>query len=188
MRLLLCLLGVSLLLCGCQQSPQKNYYLLNAQAVTGSGSYQADAITVAIAPVEVVDYLDRNNLTTIGDSGRLHVMSNTFWAEPLDKGIARALTLNLMAVEPTLNVMSFPWRAETKPNYTVRLKILELTRRGNTAHLHANWTLVGEGNQTVHQARFIDSVVSGSSAADLTESYSQLVARLSAEIAKAIVH
>lgn len=187
-------LSCSLLL-ACQHSPQKNYYYLTAQLnaeqngtitseqqATPTDNNQTNQL-LGIGPIEIADYLHRSQIIDNQSNNSINMAENAFWAEPLDKSIARVIALNLTQVNSSRNFVYFPWRSDSKPRYSLRVRVDELSRTSNHAKLNANWELVDNDTKSnLLRKNFIHSTSVDSGAKALAQAYSKLLADLSKEI------
>jgi uncharacterized protein len=186
-------------LSSCQNSPQKKYYLLTPELTEQKNSHSASVnITniIGIGPIEIADYLHRPQIvyTPNGDrqnGNRLSVSGTDYWAEPLDKGIARVIGLNLTHTNSNRGFVYFPWRSGTKPRYSLRIHISSLTCTNNQASILADWELVdadlnSNTQSNVQRRRFSRVLPVSGGAQELTRAYSKLFAELSTEMDKAL--
>ena len=151
--LMLIAFGCGLLL-SCQHSPQKNFYYLTAQlnaeqhasTIIEKQAIQTDnnqiSKLIGIGPIEIADYLNRSQIIDNQSNNILNMADNAFWAEPLDKSIARVTALNLTQANSARNFVYFPWRSDSKPRYSIRVRVDELSRTTNQAKLNASWELM----------------------------------------------
>jgi uncharacterized protein len=201
-RIVFIALGCSLLL-ACQHSPQKNFYYLTAQlaqehnqtqnlaaAPENSAAQAANSTAnqlLGIGPIEIADYLNRSQIIDKQANHRLSMADNAFWAEPLDKSIARVTALNL--TKNTRNFVYFPWRSDSKPRYSIRIRVDELARStqpakfNDTCTLNATWELIDNDTKTnVLRKNFTRSTPADSGAKALAQAYSRLLADLAREM------
>src|SRR5690606_11907489 len=101
------------LLCACQSSPRKNYYVLSAESLIQNSEIKNITHTIGIGPIELADYLHRSQIAYVDKGSQLVLEENDYWAEPLDKGIARVLMLNLMQDDSSRSFVTFPWRSDS---------------------------------------------------------------------------
>jgi len=192
LRLSLVLL-FTLLAAACGTSRMNNFYVLspNSKANTIQSVNLAESkITIGIGPVKVPDFLLRSQIAYSMANNQLVLSSENQWSEPLDKGIARVVTVNLSRLNPKISTSTFPWRSDSKPKRSIRLTIIELNRQSeDKAVLVADWTLVDvKTKQILHRASFSESTnISEFSYSNLTKAYSDLLARLSHHINEALV-
>lgn len=190
----ICTLIMIFLLCalatGCQQSPRKHYYLLSATPTANqSDSNQSNTIThtIGLGPIELADYLERSHIVRNRDANRLQLADVDHWGEPLGKGIARVLAINLMNRDSTRLVEHFPWRSDATPTFSVRLSIYDLQLINGAAAINASWKLIDNDTKAVlSQQHFVRTKPSGESAAQIAKSYSELLADLASEMDKAL--
>lgn len=170
---------------GCQQSPRKHYYLLSATPTAN----QIDAIThsVGLGPIELADYLERSHIVRNHDANRLQLADVDHWGEPLEKGIARVLAINLMNRDSSRLVEHFPWRSDATPALSLRLSIYDLQLINGAAAINASWKLIDNNTKAVlSQQHFVRSKPGGDSAAQIAKTYSDLLAELAEEMDKAL--
>ena len=179
----------TLVLAGCGSSPPNRYYLLTP-GTTAEAVGQAPAL--GVGPVEVAAYLDRAGLASRLEGNHLHISRTERWAEPLDSGIARVLTLNLSSLLDTANVRSFPWNAREAPAVGVRVNVLALEAGETDATLVVEWQVYrpasGEMGER-HLSRLSRALGAGTeeaAAAQLAAACSELLYRLSQAIAAEI--
>ncbi|RPA61378.1 membrane integrity-associated transporter subunit PqiC [Shewanella frigidimarina] len=183
--------GIGLLLLslvsGCQSSPEKQYFVLTAmpsQMVSGSTALEHD---IGIGPIDVAEYLHFTQLMYQLDDGSLQRFANSYWAEPLEQGISRVMSINLSQGDRRRNLVLFSWRANNTPQYSIKIKVTSLNRDGNNARLNANWELTNNSlHQTLAKQNFIAVTNAGSTAAELVSAYSNLLTQLAKEIEKSL--
>ncbi|KVX00766.1 PqiC family protein [Shewanella frigidimarina] len=183
--------GIGLLLLslvsGCQSSPEKQYFVLTAmpsQMVSGCTALEHD---IGIGPIDVAEYLHFTQLMYQLDDGSLQRFANSYWAEPLEQGISRVMSINLSQGDRRRNLVLFPWRANNTPQYSIKIKVTSLNRDGNNARLNANWELTNNSlHQTLAKQNFIAVTNAGSTAAKLVSAYSNLLTQLAKEIEKSL--
>lgn len=188
-------LMVIVLLCliasGCQQSPRKHYYLLSATpTVNQTDTKQSNSIshTIGLGPIELADYLERSHIVRNRDANRLQLADVDHWGEPLEKGIARVLAINLMNHDSARLVEHFPWRSDATPQFSVRLSIYDLQLMNGTAAINASWKLIDNNTKAVlSQHHFLRSKPSGESAAHIAKAYSELLNDLASEMHKVLL-
>lgn len=189
-RKLLSLIGIlslGMLLPGCGSSPPNKYYLLAAQDFP-----EAAAITpsVGVGPIQVPEYLNRQQMVYKQEAHTLQVANLDMWAEPLENGVQRVLLLNLSGLLETQNVRLFPWHPKRAPHYGVKVSLLRLDADENKASMTADWLLYLPGTaETVQRniGQFELSLSTNSpEAEEVAAAYSALLMQLSEVIATAI--
>lgn len=185
MRTITLVVLISSLLVGCQQSPRKQYYVLSATPVT----QQTEEIThtVGLGPIEIAEYLQHLQLVVNRDTNSLELTENAFWGEPLQKGIARVLAINLMNNQANRLVETFPWRSDAAPKFSLRLTVRDMQLINGDAVMNANWKLVNNQTRTVvSQQHFVRNKATGNSPSQIAAAYSELLAELAGEMNKAL--
>src|SRR6478609_4538123 len=97
MRGFLFIASLCMLLMACQHSPKKNYFYLSPvteKTATQASGNEASQL-IGIGPIEIAEYLIRSQIIENQTDNTLTLAENAYWAEPLDKSIARVVSLNL---------------------------------------------------------------------------------------------
>lgn len=185
MRVFITLLLISSLLMGCQQSPRKQYYLLSA---TPAANHTTEITrTLGLGPIEVADYLRNTQVIINRNVNHLQITDNAYWGEPLQKGISRVLSVNLMNHQPNAIIETFPWRSDSTPELSLRLSIYDLQLINGEALINASWKLINNETKAVlTQQHFVRNKPSGDSPAQIAAIYSELLAELAGEMNKAL--
>lgn len=184
--LLVILLAVSVLV-ACS-SPQKNYHVLSSVVAPHTAGSQETPHLIGVGPVEVAEYLNRLQIVWQSGQGDLVMSGNHYWAEPLDKGMSRALVLNLTAANSQRSAVAFPWRTDNKPRYSVRIQVQALDRIDSNARIDATWQLVdNDAGQVIHRKRFVQTSPVDAGVSSLTRAYSELLKILANDIEKSLV-
>lgn len=190
----LTILGCSLLM-GCSHSPHKNYYLLNAVSLapqTRATPPQAISQFIGIGPIEIADYLNRqqivfNSASESAIKTNLTLADNDYWAEPLAKAVARVLALNLMQRNISRSFSFYPWRNDNKPPLSLRVQINSLTRINNQASIIATWELINQNSKKILvKQHFIRTLPVAQGTDNLVQAYSQLVQNMAEEMDMAL--
>lgn len=185
MRILIIIVA-SYLLAACQQSPQKQYYLLSAPTETIEKTGVISQ-SIGLGPIKLPDYLQRPQMIRHHGDTTLDMANNHYWAERLDKGIARVLGLHLTQYDHSRIILPFPWRNDSRPSQSLRLYIHELKFINGNAKINATWELVDTVQQhKLSQQHFIRQVNAGNNAEGMAIAYSQLFAELAKEMDKAL--
>lgn len=183
----LLLISVLALVSACGTTPPSDYYLLAAR----SGSPPTGQTpSLGVGPVSVPEYLNRNSMVYNRSGTKLDVATYARWAEPLEAGISRVLSLNLAINLNTEDIQDFPWHTSRAPDYSVAVRVLELDANSTRARLVAEWSLrrnSGE-NGTLRRISQLELATGGSelSPDDVAQAYSTLLGELSDRIATAI--
>jgi len=124
------------LLIGCGSSPRNNHYLLTTGATHPPGG---ETPSLGIGPISVPEYLNRNGMVYAMQGNQLQVSATERWAEPLQSGIKRVVSINLASGLDTQNIRYFPWDPKRPPAYGVRITVLSLDAGDEQASLAAEW-------------------------------------------------
>ncbi len=172
---------------GCGTTPASTFYLLNAEA---SPFPSGSSPSLGVGPIEIPQYLNRNAIVYSREENRLHIAAFERWAEPLDNGIGRVLSLNLASLLDTKDVQSYPWTKSNTPTYAVEVTVLSLDANDKSATLVAQWHLYKAKNRETVMRRVtkLDEALTTSpvSVGDIAPAYSRLLLQLSEVIAKEI--
>jgi uncharacterized lipoprotein YmbA len=184
-RLLLAL-TLPLLLPACLSStPPSNYYMLSATVATEPRGVEP---SIGVGPITIPEYLNRQSMVYSREGNRLHIDPYERWAEPLQNGIARVVSLNLAALLGTQSIQIFPWSASRAPDYGLALNLLELDADTERAALVVEWKLRRPNGQPVarqisHLSQPLDGTVSGER---IAHAYSALLQQLAERVAREI--
>jgi uncharacterized protein len=176
----------------CQSSPTKHYYLLDANLTAEQNlSVPLNKEPIGVGPIEISDYLTRTKMFYRSSAQQLQTAENAYWAEPLSEGIVRVTQMNLMQKNPQRSFVSFPWRSDTKPHYSLRLSIQQLDFAPASAKLSATWVLFNnQTQQTVTREYFSRSLDLNQGASfqgdAMVGAYSQLLGELALELNRAL--
>lgn len=176
-----------LALAACGTTPPAQHYRLSAreslpQATTGPA--------LGIGPVNIPPYLERNGIVRSEGSNGLQIATSERWAEPLDKGITRVVSLNLAGLIQTQNIQLYPWHPRRQPDLGIKIRVLALDADLQQASLVVEWLLyrVDSEESLTRRLQEYSQPLSGSehSAGDIAASYSDLLYQLSEDIAAAV--
>jgi uncharacterized lipoprotein YmbA len=191
-------LGVAL--AGCvtlKRTPEARFFVLRSLAEPAATPAPALAKhgLVGVLPVRLPGHLERPQLVTWAAPGELRIDEFLRWGEPLDAGLTRTLTENLVALLPDSFVARYPWRATAAPRcrVAVELRSFGLQPDGRVL-LDGRWALLptsGEQPLARGAASFTRGPLPrGAAGVDPTaevETLSELIADLSREVANAVV-
>ena len=179
---------LSLLLAGCLSStPPSNFYLLSARA---DGVPTGDSPGLGIGPIEIPEYLNRSGMVYSDGGEHLQISSFERWAEPLEDGLQRVLSLNLASLLDTQDIRTFPWAQQRAPEYAVQVRVLALDTKAARATLVAEWSLrrPADGELLERNISHLQQDLAGEAfaAALIAPAYSELLYQLSQLIADSI--
>lgn len=182
------LLFLMVVFTGCSGSPPSNHYVLSAKAAT---TPSAKTPSLGIGPITVPEYLNRSGLVYSRKGNALQVSGTERWAEPLEDGIKRVLSMNLAVLVDTHNVRFFPWNSQRAPDYGIKINVLSLDANDEEARLVAEWLVYQPASQETVNRRISElrhALPAGALApAQIAPAYSNLLHQLSAIIAQEIL-
>ena len=180
------LLWLAVLLAACT-TPPSTHFLLTA---TMGEVPDSQSPSIGVGPIEIPEYLNRNTLVYRGQDNELIIARQSRWAEPLEDGISRVVSLNLAELVGTENVRSFPWHPKRSPDYGVKIRILRMDTTESEAVLVAEWVVYrpddAEQAQREISKRSLPLIPSKPVPAQLPAAHSALLYQLSEEIAAGI--
>lgn len=186
MRQKLGVLGLCLLLSACfmgRSQPAKFYTLtpvFEEQILT-------EKFSVGVNRVHLARYLDRPQIVIRqADQNEMQISENHRWIEPLATLIARTVTQDLKIAFPDAVVQTRT--AALNPfDYVVGIDIIQLDGMLNgQAVLVAGWTIRNRGGDTITRQQTSLSMPVGSDYDSLVRAQSDLIFRMTEEIAKKI--
>lgn len=181
------LLAMIAFLAGCGSSPRANHYVLTAQPAAVPSH---ESPSLGIGPIDIPEYLNRNALVYNRDGNQLRVSSTDRWAEPLEDGLKRVISLNLATLVDTQNVRFFPWNVQRAPDYGIKITLLSLDANDSEAQLVAEWLVYrpATGETVLRRIAQIQQPLPAGelSPTQIAPAYSELLYKLSAVIAEAI--
>ena len=120
----------------------------------------------------------------------MQIANNERWAEPLDEGITRVVSLNLAGLMQTQNIQLFPWHPRRQPEFGIKIRVLAMDADAKQVSLVAEWLLyrVDNGEAMTRRLQEYNQPLSApeNSGAVIAASYSDLLYRLSRDIAAAV--
>ncbi len=194
------ILGVILtmfVLSGCAEigrvsSPTRYYVIQPVRSIIATvGALGTDAgISFGIGPILIPGYADRQQIVTFESGSKLKLAEFDQWAEPLTDNIQRVLIDNLSSIFGTDSVYSYP--TDFRPDYeTLQVSVeiselvqtidgnVRLTARWNVKNLLDNDLVARTDGQYLKMAP-VDNYEA------IAHAVSELVARLSVDIAKSL--
>lgn len=175
------------LLAGCGTSPPSNHYVLTPR---GGGTPGSETPSLGIGPIEVPEYLNRSAMVYNRQGNQLKVSGTQRWAEPLEDGLMRVISLNLATLLDTQNVRFFPWNSNRAPDYGIKVNLLSLDANDQEAMLVAEWLVYRpDTSETVRRSisKIRQPLPDGElSPQQIAPAYSELLYQLSDVIAGAI--
>ena len=174
-------------LVACGTTPPAQHYRLSARE---SLPESTTGPALGVGPVSIPPYLDRNGVVRSDGANGLQIANNERWAEPLDEGITRVVSLNLAGLMQTQNIQLFPWHPRRQPEFGIKIRVLAMDADAKQVSLVAEWLLyrVDNGEALTRRLQEYNQPLSTpeNSAAVIAASYSDLLYRLSRDIAAAV--
>ena len=189
-RLALVILVVSPIGLGACASTPSRFYILNTLSASETipGTAAAQGPIIGVGPITVPKYLDRPQIIT--RSGRNQPALGEFdcWAEPLQDNVLRVLGENLAFLIPTDQVVLHSWPQSATLDYQVTVDMLHFdVWLGGESILLAHWsTLDCAELPLLSQQASLNVLVGGGDYEAMVAALSELLARLSGDIAVAI--
>lgn len=175
---------------GCAPKPPPDFYLLNTAAPAMLPGFEK-GLRVGLGPIEVQDYLNRNQIVSLETTTRLRLSERSVWAEPVKAGLTRVLLVNLGLALDSNRIYALPMRQRRPLDYQIPIDVLRydgVLGAGNEVVLSARWTLLsGDGKDVLlTKVSRIQEPVAGDGVDDFVDAQSRAAAELSREIASAI--
>jgi uncharacterized lipoprotein YmbA len=180
-----------------KRTPEARFFVLRSLAEPAAAPAPALARhgLVGVLPVRLPGHLERPQLVTWAAPGELRIDEFLRWGEPLDAGLTRTLTENLVALLPDSFVARYPWRATAVPRCRVAVELRSFGLQPNgEVLLDGRWALLptsGEQPLARGAGRFTRGpLASGAAGVDPTaevEAMSEVVADFSRDIARAVL-
>jgi uncharacterized lipoprotein YmbA len=117
------------------------FYVLD---VTSPSTYRvppAATPLIGLGPITLPSYLDRPELVTRMGGNELKVSQTGRWAEPLDRGFARALREKLESRLGPDAVVPFPWELAKAPPLAIAIDVQRFEQVGEAAELWARFSV-----------------------------------------------
>jgi len=189
---LLCCAAAAVLLTGCLgpgTTRTTRLFVLDAAATPPASRDGATDIRLGVGRVLLSEWLNRPQIVSRVGANRVRMADFSQWAEPLEKGIQRVLSENLVRLTGSDQVFFYPWPSRTEIDLMVEVAVIQFG--GDTdgdVSLAARWRLIGPDGL---EARPLQSSSYAESAADrstdaLVAAMSRTLDSLSRDIAFAI--
>ena len=127
---------------------QSRFLVLTAVSGSDDGSRPLAAsssgrLAIGLGPVQFPQYLDRPEVVTRTSQNTLELSPSDRWAEPLADNFRRVLAANLANLLETSQIVQYPWFADAKLDYAIRVHVDRFEPdTGDGAQLAARWTIV----------------------------------------------
>lgn len=182
---------------GCVGSSRgSRFYTLEPLAMPAAASPTATDAVLAVGPVELPDYLDRQAIVTRTGANELAIADFERWGGSLERDVGRSLVATVGARLAPRRVAVSGWRSVTLPPAASRYRAsVSLSRfegvLGRSVLLRGRWELVAEGPGEsrvldVGEAA-IEEPLEGAGYDALVAGMQRALVRLGEEIAEAFV-
>ncbi|BAO45322.1 PqiC family protein [Thiolapillus brandeum] len=187
-KLILSLLWMPFLLAACAtQSPPANFYVLTPLSQPG-GKTIPDML-IGVGPLNLADYLDRNQLVSRSGDVSLELDEFHRWAGSLGKNATQVLAEDVSRLLGVDGVLAYPWSSGVDLDYQVILDINRLdVDADNTVILDAQWQLFDQQHGKlleVHRSHY-EVPSADVSHASVVLAQSKALAQLAQSLAQAI--
>ncbi|HKA35154.1 MAG TPA: PqiC family protein [Candidatus Binatia bacterium] len=173
--------GLAVFLAGCGSSPATHYYTLGAAAEPVG---RRSSVSVAVGPISIPAVVDRPQFVVSTAPNQIGLDEFNQWASPLQNNIARVVVENLVALLGTPRVIL---NGDAEYRASIEVQRFE-SAPGEAAVLDAVWSVrrlkdgkTETGRTTAREA------VQGRSYDALAAAHSRALARLSRDIADAVL-
>tara|TARA_Y100000588_G_C14280492_1_gene936850 strand:- start:11747 stop:12310 length:564 start_codon:yes stop_codon:yes gene_type:complete len=166
--------------------PTRFYVLTEPTPIKASGILKT--LNVGLLIIEMPDYLKTSKIVLRREGSEITYSEFNRWAEDLEQGIARVLYSHLANKLPGVKISRFPWSAPTELDYRVKIRLTRFDGvRGGLVAIHAGWSIVGKGGETVDSGDFrFNGMWNGTKYGTLVSELGTGLAQLSDEIGVAI--
>jgi len=188
--ILFTLLGMSV--AGCGSSPSARFYILNTMERSTSTSpltIEGHNVVVKVGPVSIPDSLDHLQIVTLSGQNQLRLDEFKRWGGDFQDSIQRVLAENISLLLPTDQVYLFQETALMPVDFQVMVNVREFYGElAGVVKLNADWTVVYHGREkaVIAKKSVLQENTTGAGYQAYVAAQSQLLARLSQEIAAAI--
>jgi len=180
-----------LLLAACGTTAPTRFYLLSSVAEAGHGASanHKNGVSIALAPVDLPEHLNRPQIVTRQNGHQVKVDEFNRWAEPLEMHVSAILAENLSLLLGTEGIVITNRNKQADVDYHLSVQCIQFDGwSGKEARLDCRWYLgTGDDFAGAHPKRFSAiQPLEGSEYTDLVATLSRMLADLSREIAKGI--
>ncbi|HEV7815206.1 MAG TPA: PqiC family protein [Janthinobacterium sp.] len=182
-------LAAALALAACAAAPPDRFYTLAGgpdAAPTPAPSAGAGKLYIELQPVGVPPQVSRNQLVVTAGAGRLEVLEQERWAAPVAAEIGQALSADLSAELGAIDIYRTP-HPDTLPLYRISANVQRFeSAPGQYALVDAVWSVHQLPGGTVLTCRSVANEKVGAGYDELVAGHRRAVARVAAEMSKAI--
>ena len=191
----ICILAILTMACaGCASTPPSKFYQLSpAKSQAKHEAVKEGAVTVAVGPLRLPDYLDRPQIVTRSGRNELHMAEFDRWAGSLDDDVIMVLVENIADLLPADRYFVTKWTpiVETQLSslYWVELFVQRFEGTpGGSVVLKAQWGLFSKDKRLILKRQAdITEPVNGGGYDALVGAMSKALEKLSHDIAEGIM-
>ncbi len=186
MTLRITLLSLAFWLSGCTitgKSPPSQFYILPSPREIRPLSRLEQVI--AIAPVRLPKYLERPQIVTLHEDGKIGLAEFHRWAEPLRAGFTRVLGAGLAARLPQSHIITLP-APRAHPDWVLRTQVHEFQVYPDHCRLQVDWRLSRDDRDHAWHRTEIRQPLSGHDYGAIVTAMGLAVDRLAARVAEAL--
>jgi uncharacterized protein len=179
-------IALCLLMCaGCARSAPTHFYLLQPLSGQEAQVRMQDRYLFGIGPVEIADYLKRQQIANRLGQNEIVFSDFNSWAEPLDRCVMRVLAENLSVLLNTARIETYPWLPSLPVDYQVRMRIPRFDgTKDAEAVLVAYWGIYGRNDAMLADHKSVISEKIEAAGFDgLVQAQNRALEKLSREIA-----
>jgi uncharacterized lipoprotein YmbA len=185
---ILAILGIIVILSGCGTSPPTRFYMVDTMETTMSSRAPRatdEMMLVAVAPVQVSQYLSRPQMITKIDAAEYSVDEFSRWMEPLSDNLSRTITENLTVLLAPDGMQVVPTERFITADRTVEIRAVRLHGAiGGEVVAVFRWTLLDQDNQLIATERVeYRQAADGEGYGGLVKAHTRIVDALSLDIA-----
>lgn len=154
LRIKTALFGISImLLSGCASTEPSRFYTLTPMPGSHAevlSETVAQDISIGVGPINMPDYLDRQQIVTSSNQNEIKMSEFDRWAGSLNDSFARVLSENLSVMLSTDRVFLFPWRGVITVDYHIGVEVIQFDGElGGNASLIARWGIFSDKEKKV---------------------------------------
>jgi uncharacterized protein len=184
MRVLAALL-VALIAACAAPSPRTHYYTLSAESPAAAA--EAKGPVVSVWQVAIPEVVDRTQLVVRLEANRVDISDFHRWAEPLRRGVPRALAENLSRQLGRGSIVVAGQPAGITPDVRVSVDIQKFDAAlGQSVTVEALWNIRRAGADAATGRSSVTEPARGGDHAAIVAAYSRALARVSQDIAAAL--
>jgi uncharacterized lipoprotein YmbA len=177
--------------CGSTSPPVEFYTLASLTAMSEDTSPAGIGanISVGVGPLSIPKTIDRPQIVTRTSTNKLNLAEFHRWGGSLHEDFLRVLSQNLSILLRSNRVAVYPWEEYFDPSFRIFLKVHQFDGRlDEYVFLNVTWTVTGRDVKELLlvQKSSMKEPVSGPGYEAFVSAKSQILAKLSREIADAI--